>query len=343
MKIVKTYFKYSLIVTVLCFSCNNGDWEYSDYPAQLAYFPYQTPARTLLLGKYDQGYNENDNNHRFAIGVTMSGVYENTEDRAVFFQYDEELLDSVTGVFPLPAAYYTIETSSPVTIPAGSTKGFIEIQLHDAFFDDSLSFSPKNTTNWVIPLVITGVENLDGTIEGESYLELPVRVIEDHWEVLPMDYTLFGIKFINKYHANYLRRGVDTRNDGTNTYAHVYREEYVVDDEVVPVTTSGNKRVRLNHMVFRGDLGSPGSFTMELSFDDADNCSVTGVDGDPYSISGSGSFVEDGDEFGGKARDVLHLAYTYTDTANNEFHTVNDTLVVRDRTAVFEEFQIELK
>jgi hypothetical protein len=273
----------------------------------------------------------------------MSGVYENREERKVHYEYDESILDTVANVLPLPQGYYTIETPSPVIIPVGSTKGYIEIQLHEAFFEDTLSFGPKNTTNWVIPLVITDVENLDGTIRGESLFENPVRVIAEDWEVVPKDYTLFGIKFMNKYHADYLRRGVDTRTDGTDTWETVYREEFVVEDEVVSVITSGYRKVRLDHMILRGDLGSPGSFTKELIFDEMNNCIVTGIGDNPLSISGTGQFVEDGDEFGGKKRDVIYLDYAYVDTLNNENHTVKDTLVVRDRTAVFEEFVVAIK
>jgi hypothetical protein len=342
-KIMKKYIKLCLFLGIILNSCSNGEWEFDDYPTQVAYFPYQSPVRPLLLGKYDQGYNENDNNHRFSIGVTMSGVYENNEERKVHYMYDESLLDTVANVLPLPQDYYTIETPSPVTIPSGSTKGYIEIQLQEAFFEDTLSFSPRNTTNWVIPLLITDVENLDGTIRGESLFQNPVRVIADDWEVVPKDYTLFGIKFFNKYHADYLRRGVDTRNDGTNSYESVYREEFVVEDEVVSVVTSGYRKVRLDHLILRGDLGSPGSFTKELIFDEQDNCIVTGIGDNPYFITGNGKFVENGDEFGGKKRDVIYLDYAYADTANNETHTVKDTLVVRDRAIIFEEFIIEIK
>lgn len=54
------------------------------------------------------------------------------------------------------------------------------------------------------------------------------------------------------------------------------------------------------------------------------------------------TFMEEADEWGGKARDVLYLDYSYTDAANNEVHAVKDTLVIRDRAVVFEEFSIEL-
>jgi len=89
---------------------------------------------TLIQGKYDLGLNENDNNGRFEIGVIMSGVYNNTKDRRVHFEVapgliDVNQLDGVNSlnVQVLPPAYYTIEQSSPVTIPSGSTKGRIPV------------------------------------------------------------------------------------------------------------------------------------------------------------------------------------------------------------------------
>jgi hypothetical protein len=52
--------------------------------------------------------------------------------------------------------------------------------------------------------------------------------------------------------------------------------------------------------------------------------------------------VENGDSWGGKDRDVIILDYIYVDAINNETHEVKDTLVVRNRNVVFEEFTIEL-
>lgn len=332
----------ALMLIILMMSCSNQDWEFDDYETQLAYFPYQTPARTLILGNYDQGLNENDNNHRFEIGVKMSGVYENVKDRKVHFEIDGSLLNTVRNVKALPASYYTLETLSPITIPAGSTKGIIEVQLHEAFFDDPMSYGPEKTTNWVVPLVITDVEELDGALVGSSTQESPDRVNPADWDVLPMDYTLFGIKFMNKFHGRYLRRGLDQMSDGTTTVNNVYHAKYVEKDEVTTILTSGNEKVIVENLVRRGDSSSPGSVVMELTFDDSDNCSVASAEGDPYNVSGTGKFVEGGDMWGGKPRDVIFLDYSYTDVANSETHVVKDTLVVRDRMAVFEEFALEL-
>jgi len=330
-----------LLVMALA-SCENQDIVYPDYEVSACYFPYQTPIRTLILGKYDQGNNENDNNQRFEIGVTMGGVYSNEEDRQVHFELDNSLLDNVANVQTLSTEFYTIETTSPVTIPAGSTKGRISIQLNNTFFNDPMSFAHDNEVNYVIPLRITEAENLDTVLVGRSSLEAPNKVNPADWDELPKDYTLFGIKFINKYHGHYLRRGIDVLTDADgNEVENVYHNEFVVKDEVVMLTTSGNQSVQLQNTVRRGGENSPRNLNMELVFGTDNSCRIISTEGDPYNISGSGMYVEDADEWGGLPRDVIYLDYSYTDMANNETHQVKDTLVIRDRAVVFEEFTVE--
>jgi hypothetical protein len=337
--------KFFLIIAALLgiLACENQDTEFEDFETTACYFPFQTPARTLILGKYDVGFNDNDNAHRFEIGVTMGGVYENKEDRRVYFELAPQLMeghDSIVKV--LPESYYTIETASPVTIPAGSTKGRIMIQLNDAFFDDTLSFDTVNQVNYVVPLLITGVENLDSVLSGKPVVANPSRLVAADWEIEPKDYTLYGIKFINKYHAMYLRRGVDAMTpDGGTTVLNIYHDEYVERDELAPVITTGRNNVKLWNIVRRGSESSPGSVNIELLFDDDDNCSIQSYGDDPYNVSGSGKFVENGGYWGGKEHDAMFLEYNYADTANNETHVVNDTLVVRDRNVIFEEFVLE--
>ncbi len=340
--IMKT--KLFLIIAVFLgiVACENQNTDFEDFGTTACYFPYQTPARTLILGKFELGFNENDNNHRFEIGVTMGGVYENTEERSVYFELAPQLVEGIdTIVQVLPENYYTIETASPVTIPAGSTKGRIMIQLNDAFFEDTLSFAPVDQVNYVVPLLITDVENLDSVLRGDPLVDDPSRVVAADWATPPKDYTLFGIKFINKYHAYYLRRGVDAMtNSGGITVLSSYHSEYVERDELVMVTTSGNKAVELSNIIRRGSESSSGIVNMELLFDDNDNCTIQSFRDDPYNVSGTGKFVENGGSWGGKEHDALFLEYSYTDTSFVETHVVNDTLVVRDRNVVFEEFAL---
>ncbi|WP_430813787.1 DUF5627 domain-containing protein [Carboxylicivirga sp. RSCT41] len=325
-------------------ACENQDIEFDDYHLNSVYFPFQRPARTLILGNYDLAFNDNDNAHRFEIGVTMSGVYENKTDRIVHFELDNSLMANITNVMPLPSHYYTIETQSPVVIPAGDFKGRITVQLTDAFFDDPLSFANLNLVNYAIPLRITKAENIDSVLSGVPAVENPIKVNDHDWSVLPMDYTLYGIKFINKYHAVYLRRGVDiSTNANDETVRSVYHNDYVERDEEVSISTTGNKTVKYSNHVRRGDLASPGKVNLELTFGDDDNCIVNSNEGDTYNVTGTGKFVENGDSWGGKARDVIHLEYSYTDAANGESHQVYDTLVVRNRNVVFEEFSVKLQ
>lgn len=334
----------SLLAIATTTACSNSDWEYDDYDVQACYFPYQTPARTLILGEYGEGINENDNNYIFEITSIMTGVYDNEEVRKVYFEIDNTLLDNVSNVQALPAEYYTLETVSPAIIPVGSTKAVIQVQLTDAFFNDTLSFGDVQTTNYVVPVRLTDVENLDSLFTGSplsGYAD-PDPVNPNHWDVTPKDYTLFGIKFMNKYQGTYLRRGLDKITSGTAYVGREYHADYVVQDELIDIMTCGNKKVRLENIIGRGDDSSPGNVALELSFSDDETCTIASYKDDAYNVSGTGRFVVDGDEWGGEPRDVIYLEYTYTDEANAETHLVNDTIVIRDRGAVFEEFEVEL-
>lgn len=356
---MKIRYIFLLLLAAVASGCSNSEWDFPDYEVKGCYFPYQTPARTLILGKYDQGINENDNNHRFDITAILTGVYENTEERSVYFEVGKSLLDNVENVIALPEAYYTIETKSPAIISSGDTKARISVQLNDDFFDDELSYDSVNSTHYVLPIVITQVENIDSLFAGNSYSDYanPDRLNPDHWDVMPKDYTLFGIKYMNKFHGNYLRRGKDMITGDTSMVGREYHANYTVEDEVVFVGTSGKNKVKLQNIIGRGDNSSPGDVPMELTFSDDNNCTVNGLTDDVFGITGTGKYVEEADAWGGKSRDVVYLdynyTYTYTEmvitgtdtvrTTYNEIHDVKDTLVIRDRTAVFEQFVVVLK
>lgn len=342
-----------ILIVAFAFSlmaCENQENEFDDFGSTSVYFPYQTPVRTLILGEYDLGFNGNDNNGRFEIGVTMSGVYENTTNRKVYFELAPELINSTAigvdsvNIQVLPSSYYTIEQESPVTIPVGSVKGHIPVQLNDAFFEDPLSFAEFGEVHYVLPLRITEIEGIDSLLTGVPIVDNAIKIKDEDWKPKPKDYTLFGIKFMNKFQGIYLRRGVDEMtNSSGETVSSVYHGEYVVKDELVTLTTSGRHNIELSNLVRRSGLSSPGSASMELAFNENGYCTISSFEDDMYNISGSGTFVEDGDEWGGEKRDVIYLDYSYTDTANAEIHAVKDTLVIRNRNVKFEEFSVELK
>jgi len=379
-----------IFIVALVFSaiaCENQENDFDDFGSTSVYFPFQTPVRTLIQGEYDLGFNENDNNGRFEIGVVMSGVYNNDIDRRVHFELAPELIDATAlgvdtvNVKVLPASYYTIEQESPVTIPSGSTNGRIPVQLSDAFFDDPLAFAEFEEVHYVLPLRITDFEELDTLLVGlpAEGVTNPSRIKIDDWQIQPKDYTLFGIKFMNKYQGIYLRRGEDAAvgsNESVTVFENgnptetvteniegstVYRADFVVQDELLPLATSGRSETTTTVDVRRPGIPSSSTLSLLLTFNDNEEITVSNAD--PTStviVTGTGSFVKDGDEWGGEPRDVIHLDFQYfeeevevsevrvfgnlisTTTSTFELnHQVNDTLVLRDRDVKFEEFVVD--
>lgn len=328
------------ILAGMAVSCSNMKIEFDDYGLTTVCFPYQTPARTLILGRYDQGFNDNDNNHRFEIGMTLSGLYENKTDRKVWFEVDNSMLLGVTNVKALPESYYRLETQSPVVIPAGSFKGVIGVQLTDDFFDDNDAvFKNKNEVKYVIPIKITGVENIDSVLTGTPVVDLPNRLKAGDWSVLPKDYTLFGIKYVNPYDGYFLRRGVDKLYDmsGNPLGETVYHANYVEYDELVRTRTETLTCARIPGYMRRPDHPNVDK-TIKVDFSNGDwSCIV--LDESDNRI-GEGKYVSDGDAWGGRSRDVIYLHYKYDDLQNSEKHEVLDTLVMRDRDIVFEQFTV---
>ena len=113
----------SLLVLVFgIFSCQNDDWSFPDFDYTTAYFPYQYPVRTLILGDYMYD-NSNDNELKFMISATMGGVYENEEDVIVNFQVDESLVQNLYNgdnpILALPQNYYTLSSTNEIVIPKG--------------------------------------------------------------------------------------------------------------------------------------------------------------------------------------------------------------------------------
>ena len=336
---------FPILLLLAVFSCKNQDWDFPDYKFSGTYFPYQTPIRTLVLGDYDQVDNTKDNNLQFSIGVAIGGVYDNTRDIKVGYVLDEALtqkLYSSAGdtLMPLPQAYYTLSPTGTMVVSKGSMTGYIDVQLKDAFLNDPRAFKNR----YVIPLKLTSTET-DSILSGRTLNPSPDLRVATDWIVVPKNYTLFGIKFINPYHGKFLYRGKDmlTNAAATKVDEVVYRQQFIEKNVVVALTTVGRTRVELTAAV-RRTAGSPGNFKAWLTFDaQGTNCVITTAPGSAYPVTGTGKFSKEGDEWGGKKRNTIILDYKITDSANGEFHQVNDTLVMRDRAVVLEVFQPVIK
>ena len=222
-------------------SCHNQEQIFPDYDGGItAYFAYQYPVRTIVLGESETFDTSLDNQRKCIIYGTMGGAYEG-KDVVIDVEVDNTLTDNLyfdaaceTPVKAMPAEYYTL--SGNQLVYGGKHMGGVEVQLTDAFFADPDAI--KNT--YVIPVKMTNIAKgadqiLAGTpaIEGDNAW----RTDASQWKVLPKDYTLFAVKYINPWDGSWLRRGVDTITENGKVTTDVRHKQYVENDEVMFLST----------------------------------------------------------------------------------------------------------
>ncbi|MGC8824561.1 MAG: DUF5627 domain-containing protein [Bacteroidales bacterium] len=330
------------------YACENEKWEFPDYKYTAVYFSYQTPVKTLVLGDDEMYDNSKDNEHVIQIFATLGGVYENKQDRIIQVEIDNALCDSLyfdseTGspVLPLPASYYELPSKMQIVIPRGKFMGAIEFKLTDAFFQDSLALKKS----YVLPLVMKSVVGADSILRGKSEKSNPDRRVAGDWITAPKDYILYAVKYINPWHAFYLRRG-RTHIKGKDGFSNidtslVYRAKYVEKDEVCQAVSNSYNTVSLDLKTKAIDGNTDLPFTIKLNFNENNECVVNHPANATYTVVGTGKFVKDGDEWGGIKRNVLYLNYTVEFA--NATYSFTDTLVVRDRGIKFETFSAVVK
>ena len=359
MKLKKYIYGVALGALSLAYtSCYNADKEFPDYEGgTTAYFAYQFPIRTLVLGNdiYD---NSLDNDHRCRIWSTMGGAY-GGRDAFVNIVVDETLCNNLWfadaggnpsyRVQPLPTTHYNLLSN---VIPYnGEQRGYVEVQFTDAFFND-----PKAIENtYVIPIRMTGVTGIDKILTGTPREGLtPERQNTEDWEILPKDYVLYCVKYKNPWDAYYIRRGVDKINDN-GLSSEIVRKDFSLmnsdlehnkenpvnaNDEVCHIDTKN-----LTQAVFPASFRvSGGSIycNLILTFNDG-KCTISTDDAN-VDVTGEGEYITKGttlpeykDYIWGHNngeqvhRDILRLKYTIDFKDKNIQVSTNDTLVVRDR------------
>ena len=208
----------------------------------------------------------------------------------------------------------------------------------DAFFED-----PKALTGaYVIPIRITGSPDTENILYGKPVDgkedSADIHVSED-WSEKPMHFALFGVKYVNPWHGSWLRRGALIVRDRSGAVIEeecvTYREEFVEQDEVVKLTTTS-----LTSLETELSVGAE-RWTLALSVDEQTRrMTVASTPASAIEVSGTGSYKENGDSWGGTPenptpRDAVYLNYFY-ERENGQRCEVLDTLVFRDRGIVFE-------
>ena len=335
------FFILLAVVSVIFTSCHNNDWEFPDNKYSAAYFAYQSPIRTIVLGEdiFDTSL---DNQHQCQIMATMGGVYENKKNVEIDIRVDNSICnnlmftDTKKDVVPMPSNYYSL-SSNKITIQKGSILGGVTVQLTDAFFNDPNSLG----VNYVIPVVMKKALNVDTILSGKPLVANPRRGVSADWDVQPKDYVLYAVKYINQYDANYLRRGKDVIT-GTQNGTKIRHAQYVEKDEVISgIATRSLNTIAWQHQTKDMNNISHNSVVL-LTFDNQGNCTISSETAG-VTATGTGKFVSKGDKnsWGNKDRDVLYLNYT-VNYGDIQAATL-DTLVVRDRGVKAEWFASELK
>lgn len=320
------------LLSVGAVSCENSNNDFPDYEKGVsAYFAYQYPSRCIVLGEWDQGDNSLDLQHKFQILATQGGAYA-SKDLKINVAVDPSLVDGLT--FPdgspvkvMPENYYKI-ASTTFTKKKDYYFGS-DVELTDAFFADPDAI--KNT--YVIPLVMVNAIGADRILTGTPAIEgtTPVRQDASGWSVLPQDYILYCVKYVNPWDAAYARRGVDEITENGVTTTQERKAEYVEKDEVVYLSTKSMTEVIFPVSTVVPDGGSVKTLTCDLILKfDGDNCTIsTNTPG--MSASGTGKFVKDGEKHSINNQDCDALYLDYTINFGPRQIKTNDTLVLFSR------------
>jgi len=359
MKLKKYIYGIALGAFSLTFaSCYNADHEFPDYEeGTTAYFAYQYPVRTLVLGNdiYD---NTLDNEHKCRIWSTMGGAY-GGRDASVDIVVDESLCDNLyftdeggnaaAPVLPLPKNYYSLLSNS---IPYnGDVRGYVEVQFTDAFFNDEKAI--ENT--YVIPLLMTNVKGIDHILTGTPREGLsPSRTNTEDWEVLAKDYVLYCVKYMNPWQGKYIRRGVDKVTEKGVTTTVVRKDFSLINSDQDHYTSNpvnqndevcGINTKNMTQAIFPVSFKTSGASiacNLILTFS-GNTCSIS-TDDENVTATGSGEFINKGTErpeykdyqWGSNngepvQRDILRLAYDVNFKGSDITVSTNDTLVVQTR------------
>lgn len=321
-------------ILTLQYSCN-GRSEFPDFEGGSAvYFANQYPVRTIVLGEdvYDTTA---DNEHRFSIYATMSGVYSNKGRVTIDVQVDNSLTENLfydaagtNPVVAMPTGHYSLAGNQIVLDKR--IQGAVGVQLTNAFFADPKALE----TTYVVPLVMTRVQNADSILCGRLLSGPVSRTNALGWDAQPKDFVLYAVKFINPWDANYLRRGEDRITTAAGTQTVVRQQAEVEKDELISLTSAGLTKVVMP-LKATADDGTAIPFELVLTFtgglDGGDASCTISSNTEGVTASGTGTWKIDGEKlaWGNTDRNALYLDYT-VDLGIQQWVST-DILVFRDR------------
>ncbi len=288
MKNIKLILLFASIVTV--FSCS-----FEDGPIEFEYtmvsFPNQNYVRNVIVG---EGLEMN-------IGVTFSGVLNNTMQREVGYEIDPTLVPA--GKTMLPADYYTLGHSNTITINKGKLDGYLNVKL------DSVKFlaDPQSLTGvYVIPVKLVSKNNIDSINESKNYM-------------------VVSVSYFAKQEANYTYYGTVTKTKGSTVNTVRFKSDPTQNNSFRLLRTTGPTTMKLVADPIGTNDPAKGVYSLLL------NTPVTGgnvtIAADPASAIAVSPLADSAFD---TATRTFTLSYTYTLNDGTVCNSA-DTLVYRNR------------
>ena len=353
---------FSLVgMALVLSSCKNDSQELPDYIYQTISFDQQTPIRTVTLGEDGEYDTTLDNQHIVQVCPVLGGVNTNKKDRWVEFEIDPSLVQGMSfsdgsEVKLLPQSYYTLSSDKRVTIKKGKVLGYLDVKLEDAFFADPEAVN----TCYVLPVRLTTAS--DSILEGTPKVAgtTPSVVDKDQWSVQPKNFTLYAIKYKNKWHGIWMSKWSCS---GENNGVSFSNESKPSNWEKADLRQLTSKSLSESHYAFTHAVAcvDASGATVEkniscdliLKVDDNGNVSVS-TETPGCTASGNGKYTYHGaiKAWNNTDRDMIEVTYSYTipyvvneqTGATAEYKAnMTETLVARDRQNRLETFSYTLR
>jgi hypothetical protein len=199
-----------LFATVTLFSCSFQD-DPVKYLHTMVGFPNQGYVRNVIVG---EGLEMN-------IGVTFSGIQNNTMQREVGYEIDPTLVPTSKTI--LPADYYTLSHPNTITINKGKLDGYLNVKL------DSVKFlaDPQSLTGvYVIPIKLVSKNNIDSINQSKNYM-------------------VVSVSYFAKQEANYTYYGTVTKTKGSTTTSVRFKSDPTQNNSFRLLKTTGPTTMKL--------------------------------------------------------------------------------------------------
>jgi len=287
LKILIQVLVVSMLASLTFSSCQYDDFLENEYDYTAVYFAHDTLSRSFIMGE----------GMRIGVGVVLGGVLSNTQDVEVTFSMDTDSLVNNPKLSALPEAYYDLvdadgnPVTNVITIPAGSSQGFVYVQADSAaLLADALSLG----NNYALPFKLESVANADSILEG-------------------FESTVITFTYINQLYGYYIQNGSYTKSDGVS--------EEVIDydgDIADAVFLDMKSPTTLKTTSYSNEYDAE----MNLVLAEDNTISIMSADASAPITDNGGSYYD-------PSTRTIFLNYSFS--FNGYTYTANDELVFRNR------------